>query len=219
MIRPTLASWVVRERRLIAILGPFVLISAVGLAWMFVSQRDPARYVATLDSLSLPPTWDVLRTNARRGDILYPSRATRYYVVEADPEHSVSILKDAMQAAGFEIYIQDASADWCDPHPFDSVVVSCPTKVIDNCHENGPGGPTSCIVQAFRRIPTDPKRLEHVYASLSPRGSTIDYGPGASPRYVQDQSRALVMIIADLSDPRFFWSSPTPPPTGDLPEP
>jgi hypothetical protein len=218
MTRSTLASWVLRERRLIAILGPFVLISAVGLAWMFLSQRDPAPYVATLDRLPLPPTWDVVRTDAR-GDFLYPTRATRYYLVDADPEEAVAILKDAMRAAGFEIYTPSISLGPCDPHPFDSAVISCPTKVIDDCHANGPGGPISCVVKAFRRIPADPKHLERLYASLSPRGSTIDYGPSASPRYVNDPNRALVMIIADLSDPRSFWSSPTPPPTGDRSSP
>jgi hypothetical protein len=184
MTRSTLARWVVRERRLIAILGPFVLISAVGLAWIFLSQRDPARYVATLDSLPLPPTWEVVRTDAR-GDFLYPTRVTRYYLVEADPERAVGIVKEAMRVAGFEIYTRSIAVGPCDPHPLDSVVVSCPRKVIDDCHANGPGGPISCVVQAFRRIPADPERLDRLYASLSPRGSTMDYGPGASPRYFQ----------------------------------
>jgi hypothetical protein len=119
-----------------------------------------------------------------------------------------------MRAAGFEIHVRMASADGCDPHPFDSVLVSCATKVVDDCRENGPGGPISCWVQAFRRIPADPDQLERLYANLSPPGSTIDYGPSASPRYVQDPNLALLVITADLSYPRYFWSSPTPSPTG-----
>ena len=213
MTRSTLAEWVARERRLFAILGPFVLVSAVALAWMFFAQRDPAQYVATLDSLPLPPTWDVMSTKPRRGDLLFPTQAIRYYLVEADPGAAVEILKDAMKAAGFEIYTRVAPADWCDPHPLDSISVACATKVIDNCRENGPGGPISCNVQGFRRIENDPEHLERLYASLSPRGSTLDYGPGASPRYVSDPKLALVVITADLSYPRYFWSSPTPSPS------
>jgi hypothetical protein len=68
-------------------------------------------------------------------------------------------------------------------------------------------------VQAFRRIENDPEHLERLFASLSPRGSTLDYGPGASPRYVSDPKLALVVITADLSYPRYFWSSPTPSPS------
>jgi hypothetical protein len=143
--------------------------------------------------------------------LTFGTRATRYYLVGADPEDAVTALKDAMKAAGFEIYIRTASSDWCDPHPLDSIVVACPTRVIDDCRANGPGGPISCFVEAFRRVDGDPDHLEDLFAGLSPRGSVLDHGPDASPRYLSDPNRALVVITASLSYPRHFWSAPTPP--------
>ena len=141
---------------------------------------------------------------------LSQTRATRSYLVDADPEDAAEVLKRAMRAAGFEIYTRVASSDWCDPQPFDSTSVTCATRVIEECRDNGSGGPVSCWVEAFRRIDPDPEHLEHLYANLSPRGSTVDYGPTASPRYISDPNRAVVVITADMSYPRHFWRSPTP---------
>jgi hypothetical protein len=207
-----------RLRPLIAVIAGWLVLASACSAWVFLSREDPARYVATLDALPVPSTWEVVRTDAQR-DLLFPPRADRYYFVDADPEDAVTVLKDALKVAGFEIYTHAASADWCDPHPLDSIAVPCPTKVIEDCRANGPGGPISCYVEAFRRIDADPRHLEDLFASLSPRGSTIDYGPGASPRYVSDPNRAVLVVSASLSDPRHFWSSPTPPPAGDRPSP
>jgi hypothetical protein len=203
-----------RIRWLVAIIGACLLLPAGCTAWLFLSLGDPAPFVATLDALPVPQTWEVVRTYTQR-DFIMGTRADRYYFVDGDPQDAVPTLKNAMKAAGFEIYISVAASDWCDPHPLDSIVVPCATKVIEDCRENGLGGPISCRVEAFRRIAADPQHLEDLYASLSPRGTTVDYGPGASPRYLSDPNRAVVVISASLSYPRHFWSSPTPATTGD----
>ena len=206
------------NRWLFAILGVLLLIPAACTAWVVLSPEVPARYVATLDALPVPPTWEVVDSRTQR-DFIMRTRADRSYLVDADPEDAVKVLKDAIRAAGFELYTSVAEADWCDPQPLDSIPVPCAAKVHEDCRANGTGGPISCFVRAFRRLATDAEHLERIYASISPRGSTVDYGPGASPRYLTDPDRALVVISADLSYPRYFWSSPTPGPTGDVSSP
>jgi hypothetical protein len=199
-----------RFRWLIALLG-ILLVPATCTAWVFLSPEDPARYVDTLDALPVPPSWQVMRSDTQRDPFL-GTWALRSYFVESDPVDAVAGLKDALRAAGFQIHVNVAAPNWCDRGPFDSVVDGCPTKVIEECRPNGSGGPIRCTVEGYRRIDADPQRLEHLYATLSPRGTTLDYGPGASPRYVSDPSRALVTITASLTSPRHFWASPTPSP-------
>ena len=194
-----------------------LIVAASCVTLVSLLPADPAPYLATLDALPVPPSWQIVRTYAQR-EIFMGSRADRYYFVDADPADAVPSLKDAMRAAGFEIHVPVAPSDWCDPQPLDSIVVACAAKVIEPCSENGPGGPITCHVEGCRRIDADPQHLEDLFASLSPRGTVVDYGPGASPRYVSDPSRAVVVISASLTSPRHFWSSPTPP-AGDGPSP
>jgi len=178
---------------------------------VFVS-RDPAAHVAALDELALPAGWDVLRTDVQRGPLFGP-RAIRYYLVDAEPVDAADVLKEALLAAGFELYYAPVPGGGCALDPHDSGHPTCGNVVTRDCQTNGPGGPVSCYIEAYRRIDADPDRLEDILASVSPRGSTMDYGPAASPRYVRDPSRALIVITASLTDRRHFWSTPTPLPT------
>jgi hypothetical protein len=110
MTRSTADRRKLRLRWLVVILGGILLIPVACTAWVVLSPEDPARYVATLDTLPVPPTWEVVRTYTQR-DFIMGTRADRYYLVDADPEDAVTALKDAMKAAGFEIYIRVASTD------------------------------------------------------------------------------------------------------------
>src|SRR5258705_13388697 len=85
---------------LFAVLGVLLLIPISCTAWVVLSPEDPARYVATLDALPIPPTWEIVDRHTQR-DFIMGTRADHSYLVDADPEDAVVVLKDAIEAAGF----------------------------------------------------------------------------------------------------------------------
>jgi hypothetical protein len=198
-----------RPRWPLALLGALLLPVAC-TAWAFVS-RDPARYLAMLDELRLPQGWEVVRTDADRMPLFGP-RAVRYYLVDADPVDAAPVLKQALSDAGFEIYYSPVPGGGCAMDPQDSSHPTCGNAVTKDCSSNGPSGPISCSIEGYRPTDSDREHLEDLFVSVSPRGSTVDLGPGASPRYVRDPDRALIVITASRTDPRHFWSGPTPSP-------
>lgn len=199
-----------RPRWPIAILV-VLLIPVACTAWVFVS-RDPARHVAVLDELRLPQDWEVVRTDADR-KLLFGPRAVRYYMVDADPVDVAPLIKEAFLASGFEIYYQPVPGGGCATDPEDSAHPTCGNVVTKDCQSNGPTGPISCYIEGYRPVDSDPEHLEDLFVGVSPRGSTVDLGPGASPRFVAKPDRATVVITASLTDPRHFWSAPTPAPS------
>jgi hypothetical protein len=194
----------------IAVVGVLLLPIAC-TAWLFVS-RDPARYVAMLDELQLPQDWEVVRTDADRMPLFGP-RAVRYYLVDADPVDVAPVIKQALLASGLEIYYSPVPGGGCATDPKDSAHPTCGNVVTRDCRSNGPTGPISCYIEGYRPFDSDAGHLEDLFVGVSPRGSTVDLGPGASPRYVAVANRALVIITASRTDPRHFWSAPTPTPS------
>jgi hypothetical protein len=192
----------------------FVVILALPaacVAWVVLSREDPARYVATIDQLPVPATWEVIDRHTTN-DLFFGTRADRYWLVDGDPPEAFVTARDFVRAAGFLIYVPSAEFDWCDPHPLDSVVVPCPLKEINACRTNGPGGEMSCFLEAFRDLPSDPEHLERLYMSFSERGTLHDTDWGNGQHLVGDPNRSLVGLSADRTTRRFFWSSPTPEP-------
>jgi hypothetical protein len=189
-----------RIRRRWLVLGLAVLVAlplaipASIVAWLFLSAEDPAPYVATLDSLNPPPTWEVVHTQSVRSFL--GSRATRSYLVDAEPTDIAPVVEEVLRSAGLEIYDQDAPA----------------------CRENGSGGPVSCTVEAFRWLRADPSLekaiVERVLVNVSPRGETFDVGVSDQRHQIDGRNRALVTVSADQTSARSFWSSPTPPASG-----
>ena len=194
----------------IAVLG-VLLVPIACTAWLYVS-RDPARYVAILDELQLPQDWEVVRTDADRM-LLSGPRAVRYYLVDADPVDVAPVIKQALVASRFEIHYSPVPGGGCATDPQDSSHPVCGNVVTRDCRSNGPTGPISCYLEGYRPFDSDAGHLEDLFISVSPRGSTVDLGPGASPRYVAVANRALVIITASPTDPRHFWSAPTPTPS------
>jgi hypothetical protein len=196
-----------RPRWPLTILGA-LLIPAACTAWIFVSH-DPARHLAVLDELELPHELEVVRTD---GDwvTLFGPRAVRYYLVDADPVDVAPMIKAALLASGFEIYYSPVPGGGCATDPEDSAHPICGNVVSKDCLSNGPTGPVNCYIEGYRAIDSDPQHLEDVFVSVSPRGSTVDLGSGASPRYLARPDLATVVITASLSDLRHFWSAPTP---------
>jgi len=183
-------------------------------AWFVLSPEDPAPYLATIESLPVPPTWEVVHTQTLR-QVLIGTRADRYYLVDADPEDIAPIVEDVLRSAGLEIYDRVASSDWCDNRPIGATpAIVCPRKPIPTCRENGPGGPVSCTVIAFRWLSMEPSleksMVERVSVGVSPRSDVFSVGVNDQFHEIDGRDRALVTISADRTTARYFWSSPTP---------
>jgi hypothetical protein len=197
-----------RRRWLLATLAFTFALPAACTAWFFLAPEDPAPYLATIDSLTVPPAWEVVHTQALRS--FMGSRADRYYL-DAEPKEIDPVVQDVLRSAGLEIYTPVAPSDWCDQRPIGATpAITCPRKEIDACRENGPGGPVSCTVQAFRWLSLDPPLLERLFVSVSPRRDFFDVGVNNERHRVESSNRALVTFSADRATARYFWSSPTP---------
>jgi hypothetical protein len=211
----TPSSW--RRRRpvwLLATLAFTLALPAACTAYFLLSPEDPASFLATIETLPVPPAWEVVHTQTLR-DYFVGSRADRYYLVDAEPEQIAPVVEDVLRSAGLEIYDRVASSDWCDQRPIGATpAVVCPRKEIPTCRENGPGGPVSCTVIAFRWLSMEPSleksMLERVYVSVSPRGDGFDVGVGDDHHRIEASNRALVVISAERITARMLWSSPTP---------
>ena len=203
----------IRLRWLIAALTLILALPASCVAWFALAPEDPAPYLTTIERVSVPSTWEIVHTQALRS--FMGSRADRYYLVDAEPEEIAPVVEDVLRSAGFEIHDRVASSDWCDQRPIGATpAISCPRKAIPTCRENGPGGPVSCTVRAFRWLSMEPSlessTLERIHVSVSPRRDFFDVGVNDEQHRVNAADRALVVISADRATARYFWSSPTP---------
>jgi hypothetical protein len=196
----------------------FAILLAVPFAFagwfLFVAPVDPAPYVARIESLPVPPTWEVVDTQALRSFL--GSRADRYYLVDAEPEAVAPVAEDVLRSAGLEIYDRVAPSDWCDQRPIAATPpITCPRKPIPTCVENGIGGPVRCWVEGFRWLSTgsslETSTLERVSVSVSPRADSFDVGVNDQRHRIDGANRALVVVSVDRASGRYFWSSPTPP--------
>jgi len=87
------------------------LLALVAVLAVACGGPDPARYVAILDELAVPGTWELVRT-----EVVTPEtengcstlmgscpRVARYYLVDADASDAYAEAKQAVTAAGLEI--------------------------------------------------------------------------------------------------------------------
>lgn len=206
-----------RLRWVVLAFGILLAVPFVFVGWfLFVAPADPTPYLARIESLQVPPTWEVVHTQALRSFL--GSRADRYYLVDAEPEDIAPVVEEVLRSAGLDVYDQVASSNWCDQRPIGATpAITCPRKPIPTCRENGTGGPVSCRVEAFRWLSMTPSLessiLERVYVSVSPRGDIFDVGVNDDRHRIDGDHRALIVISVDRTSARYFWSSPTPLPS------
>ena len=174
------------------VLGAAIVVLAIvglGAYWVY-GATDPGPHIGVLDELRLPPSWELARQNIVQ-QVLMGSRVERYYLVDAEPTDVVSPVTDALTAAGFILDVPKAPRDWCDTRPLRATpALSCPTKVIPPCSENGPGGPITCYLSATRA-------QECIAVVAYDRGEAANYVGGV----LRDSSpggRRIVVRISDL---------------------
>jgi hypothetical protein len=122
---------VVRKRRFTGwLLGPAILAVVAlvtfggGLSWFEERLTDPAPQFATLDRLSIPPSWENVGS-VSSPSFLFRSWVARYYLVDADPDDLVEPAVKMIEDAGWDI--DQLSSQ-------------------DACSTNGPGGPMRCHI-------------------------------------------------------------------------
>ena len=118
----------VTARRLVLVAFIAVVVTLVGMTVAYAATKtDPARALALLDRLDIPPSWQFAHAETVRGVILL-SRVERFYLVKADPEQVAGEARAMVAAAGL---------------PFDQ-------GGPKDCRTNGPGGPMSCWIPAHQ---------------------------------------------------------------------
>jgi len=175
-----------------------------------IAPVDPAPFLATIEALPVPSTWEVVHTQTQR-DYLLGSRVDRYYFVDGEPQEVAPVVQQVLRSSGLEIFFPDYDTDRCDtPSPGARPAASCPVTRSGTCQEIASAGPVSCHIVAFRWLSQEPPLLERLFVYVSPRGGSVDIGVGKEHRLVDTANRVLVRISADRTTASSFWSSPTP---------
>jgi hypothetical protein len=204
-IRPEVARRL-RPRlvRSVAALLIALLIPGACVAWLVLQPSQGDRFLATLDTLPVPPGWEPVHTEVIDGGFIVQPRATRYFFVDVAPdrgprvsEDTLAVAKSIATAAGFTIHPLLLSRVEC-PRP-ESHPSPCPPWFADECDSNYEGGPpTHCTVQAVRGLDSGAEQVERLWMNLYPPGHSFSVGQGEDRRQVSDPSRALVLITANF---------------------
>jgi len=141
----------------------YVLVALVGVVvaslvvWIGYSlATDPARYRGVLDQLKFPAAWTIPHPDVENRALLYGSRMTRFYLVDADPAETATVVERVVTDAGFTL-----------DHGYG-----------DLCHRNPSNGPIdTCTVAASRGE-------DHLWIVVHARGTLVSYsvhgdGPAA----------------------------------------
>jgi hypothetical protein len=163
--------------------------------WLTFGYDNGTRHVATLDSLPLPDSWEIVHTKTV-GTFPLGSHADRWYLVDSEPVDTAALVKDALQSAGWTI---------------ETRLLSSGTH-IEDCRA-APGGPVECTVAAHRRGATNDEWFERITISMAAKGRGLAYFVGNDGFRVQDPDRSAVVISARSVSGRDLLRSPTPSPS------
>lgn len=215
-VRPEIATpepLTVRRRRFVrpvAALLLVLLIPVACVASLVVLPSQGDRFLATLDTLSVPPDWEAVHTEVIDGGFIVRPRATRYFFVDVAPngvqdgrgprvsEDTLAAAKSIATAAGFTIQPFRLSRIECRLPEGQSS--TCPPRIPDECQPNYEGGPpTHCTVQAVRGLDTGAEQVERLWMNLYPPGYSFSVGQGEDRRQVSDPSRAVVVVTVNFA--------------------
>jgi hypothetical protein len=162
--------------------------------WLTFGYDNGTRHVATLDSLPLPDSWEIVHTKTV-GTFPLGSHADRWYLVDSEPVDTAAFVKDALQSAGWTIEKRFLSSG----------------THIEDCRAE-PGGPVECTVAAHRRGAMNDEWFDRITISMTARGRGLNYFVGNDGFHVQDADRSAVVISAHWGSDRDLFRPPTPSP-------
>jgi hypothetical protein len=115
------------------LLVAYAAIVAVAIAvWIgYMVATDPGPYGRVLDELTFPEAWAVPHADVEQRTFLYGgSRMTRFYLADADPAETATVVERVVTAAGFTL---DRST--CHRNPSDGPIETCTVAAIrDTTH-------------------------------------------------------------------------------------
>ena len=121
-----------RRTLLVALAATIVVPLAAVIGYLMAT--DPSPYERVLGELRFPEAWLVPHADVeQRAILLGGARMTRFYLVDADPADTASVVEQVVTAAGFTI---DRSwGQTCHPNPSDGPIESCTVAAIrDRIH-------------------------------------------------------------------------------------
>lgn len=183
------------RRRAVSLILVLLIVPAGCGLWLTFGYDNGTRHVATLDSLPLPETWEVLHTKTV-GAIPLGAHADRKYLVDSEPVDTAALVKDALQSAGWTIEKRFVSTG----------------NHIEDCRA-APGGPVECTIAAYRRRALTDEWFERISILMAARGRGLTYFVGNDGFQVQDPERSAVRISAHTASDRDLFQSPTPSPS------
>jgi hypothetical protein len=177
------------RRPLVSLILALLIVPAGCGLWLVFGYDNGTRHVATLDSLPIPDTWEVVQTT-KVGTFPLGSHAERWYLVDSAPVDTAALVKGALQPAG-----------WTIEQRFDSN-----GSPIEDCRAN-PGGPIECTIYAYRRTAVTDERFEAISISIPAKGRGLD------EVQVQGPEQYVVRISAHTKSDRDLFHAPTPSPS------
>ena len=121
-----------RRTRVVTLGATIVVSLAAVIGYLMVT--DPSPYERVLGELRFPEAWLVPHADVdQRAILLGGARMTRFYLVDADPADTASVVEQVVTAAGFTI---DRSwGQTCHRNPSDGPIESCTVAAIrDRIH-------------------------------------------------------------------------------------
>jgi hypothetical protein len=121
------------SRTLMLVLGAMIVTPLVAVIGYLVAT-DPSPYERVLGELRFPEAWLAPHADVeQRAILLGGARMTRFYLVDADPAVTASVVEQVVTAAGFTI-----NRSWgqtCHRNPSDGPIESCTVAAIrDRIH-------------------------------------------------------------------------------------
>ena len=121
------------RRTLPVALGATIAVSLMAVIGYLVAT-DPSPYARVLGELRFPEAWVVPHADVeQRAVLLGGARMTRFYLVDADPADTASVVQQVVTAAGFAV-----DRSWgpiCHRNPSDGPIESCTVAAIrDSIH-------------------------------------------------------------------------------------
>ena len=163
--------------------------------WLTFGYDNGTRHVATLDSLPIPDSWEIVHTNTV-GAFPLGSHADRWYLVDSEPVETAALMKDALQSAGWTIEQRFVSSG----------------NHIEDCRAE-PGGPVECTIVAHRRRALTGEWFERISILMAARVRGLTYFVGMDGFHVQDPERSAVRISAHMASDRDLSQAPSPSPS------
>lgn len=116
------------RRTLLVVFGATIVVPLMAVIG-YLAATDPSPYERVLGELRFPEAWLVPHADVeQRAILLGGARMTRFYLVDADPADTASVVEQVVTAAGFTM--DRSYGQTCHRNPSDGPIESCTVAAI-----------------------------------------------------------------------------------------